>query len=206
LNALEGKAENGEQTTVENAGKISILQGMQLLVAAWHDDVKRETIANCFAHCKIRSVHTAAQEVPGCEEVFEDQELIKELEKQIHCLSYKNPMDICEFLDIPEEQQVTYLPTEEDIVRDIRQAEETGRADENEEEVDDNEEMPTITAKEADRMLDLMIMFLLQQEGDQIRNIEHIRQIKDDVGRIRTKKMVQTSLLSYFNPNDEKRP
>ena len=36
--------------------KIDILEAIRMAIAAWTFDVKPKTIANCFLHCKIRTI------------------------------------------------------------------------------------------------------------------------------------------------------
>jgi hypothetical protein len=64
------------------------------------EDVSPATIANYFRHCKIRTndiIHTQQGEV-GPPTAF-----IQELQHQVAQLPYGNPMDICNLLNYPEE-------------------------------------------------------------------------------------------------------
>jgi len=87
---------------------------MHIVVAAWSTDVKPETICNCFRHYPIRT--TDADVTPIPEEPLIDPEVIKDLEGQVQELRYQNPMDIRNLIDYPAEREVTYVPTQEEIV------------------------------------------------------------------------------------------
>jgi hypothetical protein len=80
-------------------------------------DVKPKTIRNCFRHCRIHTTNSDVTPVP--EEPLIDPEVIKDLEEQVQKLRYRNPMDICNFIDYPAEREVSYVPTQEEIVQDL---------------------------------------------------------------------------------------
>ena len=103
---------------METPSKINILNAIQLAVASWGLDVKPNTIKNCFAHCKICSCHLVDGEDTDLD-VNLPAEVIEELCEQIWSLRYNNPMDINFLLNHPDEEQVSYVPTEEEILERI---------------------------------------------------------------------------------------
>ncbi|KAI1000392.1 hypothetical protein K3495_g7803 [Podosphaera aphanis] len=176
---------------IERAEKISILEGIQLAVAAWQVDVKQQTIANCYLHCKIRASEFEVAEV-GDDEIG-DQELLRELEDQVRRLHDENPMDIRNLLNYPAEQAVAYTLTEEEIVQELREP-----ADLADEEDDDSMELPKITAKEAIKMMEKLKLFWLHQSHNQEGNLALLRKLKDAAANIHIKGKVQTTLDMYF--------
>lgn len=176
---------------IGGAEKISILEGIQLAVAAWQIDVKQQTIANCFLHCKIRASEFEVAEA-GDDEI-EDQEVLRELEDQVRRLHYENPMDIRNLLNYPAEQVVTYMTTEEEIVQEL-----SGPAGLVDEDDDESMELPKITSKEAIKMMEKIELFLLQQSSNQDGNLALLRKLKDAAADIHIKGKVQTTLDTYF--------
>jgi hypothetical protein len=122
------------QDKVADPEQIDVLKAMHIIVVAWSMDVKPETICNYFRHCRIRT--TDADVTPVLEEPLIDPEVIKDLEKQVQELQYRNLMDIRNFIDYPAEREVAYVPTQEEIVHDLS----TNLVLEDEVEADDSQE------------------------------------------------------------------
>jgi hypothetical protein len=79
------------------------------------EDVSLATIANCFHHCKIRTIdiiHTQG-------EVGPPTALIQELQHQVAQLPYGNPMDIRNLFNYPEENNYMVVSNDEDITNRI---------------------------------------------------------------------------------------
>ena len=182
---------------MEHAHQINILEGIQLLVQAWKFDVKEHTISNCFAHCKIRTPEFGAPEIT--EEMLTDDDVMTALAEQIKQLRYDDPMDVSNFLNYPAEQQITYTPTEDDIIQEVRGA---YSATEDCEEIDDSEEIPKVTTSEAIRMMNKLTHFWLQQDGDQNENLMTISKMRDATMKIHSEAMVQQTLHSYFKSRE----
>ena len=88
------------------------------MVASWGLDVKPDTIKNCSAHCNIRSGYL----VDGKDinlDVDPLAEVIEKLREQICSIRYNNPMDINFMLNHPDEEHVSYVPIEEEILERI---------------------------------------------------------------------------------------
>jgi len=84
--------------------KVDILGAIQLAVPVWNYEVKPTTIANCFLHCKIRSIEQAEAVENVTEDDLVDHEVIADLQSQIQRFRYRNPMDITNLLNYLEEQ------------------------------------------------------------------------------------------------------
>ncbi|KAI9922732.1 hypothetical protein PsorP6_001154 [Peronosclerospora sorghi] len=98
--------------------KIDILEAIRITVPAWKNEVKAETIANCFHHCQIRSTAPEDQQPVLAEEELLDQEVVAELESQSRRFRYANPMDVRNLLNYSEEDVVTYAPTLDEVIQD----------------------------------------------------------------------------------------
>ncbi|XP_076903200.1 CENP-B homolog protein 2-like [Bidens hawaiensis] len=104
----------GYELRVPNPAKINVLDAMNLAISAWTMDVRANTIANCFRHCKLRSTDnmTFENSDEGGESTQELQNLIKEL-------GYRNAMDVEDVLTHPEENVVAQLLTDEEIIESV---------------------------------------------------------------------------------------
>jgi hypothetical protein len=101
------------ESSVANSKKINLLDGIQNAIAAWKQDVQSTTIKNCFQHCQLRLDATATQEIEP------PAELVVELEEQIRQFHYRNPMEIRNLLNYPNEETVDSVPTDDDITEAI---------------------------------------------------------------------------------------
>jgi len=137
---------DGYENNIDNPEKINILDAFCLAVPAWVEDVSPATIANCFRHCKIRTIdiiHTQQREV-GPPITF-----IQELQHQMAQLPYGNPMDIRNLLNYLEENNYMVASNGEDITNCIieelyPQQDEDATSDN-----DDNVEPPKINTRQA---------------------------------------------------------
>lgn len=171
--------------------KISILDGIVNVVASWSIDVKPNTIENCFKHCKIRT--SSVDEVQVASEMDEERlKLLTELSSQIKALHYHNEMDIDVFLNHPDERQITYVLTDEEIIVGIRQEDEGDNPE------DDSAEIPQVSCHEALVMLDKLESFWLQQEGSHASELLSTRKLKDQVSIYKIKSMSQSTIDKYF--------
>ncbi|XP_065874733.1 CENP-B homolog protein 2-like [Euphorbia lathyris] len=175
--------------------KISILDGIVNAVAAWSIDVKPQTIANCFKHCKIKTFDADEEQVDK-EIEEENKRVMGNLGAQIKELHYYNVMDINEFFDHPSEQQVTYTLSDEEIVAAIRQSEQEDNSMD-----DDSVEIEKISSQEAFNMLEKLEAFWIQQESVHASELLSTRKLKDVIANIKTKSMCQTTFHNYFLNN-----
>ncbi|KAH8943660.1 hypothetical protein BDL97_13G064700 [Sphagnum fallax] len=166
---------------------------MHIAVAAWSMDVKPKTIRNCFRHCRIRTIDADVTLVP--EEPLIDPEVIKDLKEQVQELRYRNPMDIRNLIDYPAEHEVTYVPTQEEIVQDLS----TNPVPEDEVEADDSQESIPVKATEALQCASLLQQFWMQQDIVDHEMLAAIQTIKEKINIMRSSKLVQKPISKYFS-------
>jgi len=99
---------------------------------------------NCFLHCKIWSTEQADAVENVMEDHLVDHEVIADLQSQIQRFRYRNPMDIKNLLNYPEEQITSYTPYLDSIIED--HLEEAGLVPVLHEEEDDIKEVPAMSA------------------------------------------------------------
>ena len=105
-------------------------------------------MANCFAHCVIR---TPAVDAPQITEdmVKPDADIIAELMEQVHQRPYDYPMDILNLLNYPDENTVTFLLIKNEIVAHIFPSkEEQGQGVEAEKDDDNREQAPCYSVRQ----------------------------------------------------------
>ena len=117
---------------------------------------------------------------------------MEELSNQIKQLHYTNQMDMNVFLNHPDEQQVVYALTEEEIIAGIMQEKDGDNPE------DDSTEIQKVSCQEAFSMLDKLESFWLQQEGVYIAELLCTRKLKDVVATEKMKLLCQTTLDKYF--------
>ncbi len=145
------------EDNVADPEKIDIFYAIQMVVRAWTYEVKLETIFNCFHHCKIRS--TEEPVVDASEECPLDPEVIEDFESQIWQFHYHNPMDIRNLLNYPKEHVTAYTPDVDDIIEDQLQEWSGLQVEVNDDEADDSQEVPVVSAAEAYRMVEMLERF-----------------------------------------------
>jgi hypothetical protein len=148
------------EDNVADREKIDILYAIQMVVRAWTYEVKPETIFKCFRHCKIRSIEEPV--VDASEECPLDPEVIKDLESQIWQFHYHNLMDIRNLLNYLEEQVTTYTPNVDDVIKDQLQEWSGLQVEVNDDEANDSQELPVVSAAEVYRMVEMLERFWMQ--------------------------------------------
>ncbi|KAL6532969.1 hypothetical protein OROMI_027081 [Orobanche minor] len=171
--------------------KISLLDGMINAVAAWSIDVKPRMIENCFKQCKIRTVEVDELQVAK-EMNEENQKLLKELKSQVKDLHYTNEMEMDIFLNHPNEQQIVYALTDEEIIEGIRQENEENNPE------GDSIEVQKVSCEEALSLLDKLEIFWVQQEGGHVDELMRTRKLKDKITTQKIKSLLQSTLNKYF--------
>ncbi|OAE35393.1 hypothetical protein AXG93_2587s1080 [Marchantia polymorpha subsp. ruderalis] len=183
------------EANVDNPEKISNLEGMQIAMAAWKEDVKPTMIQNCFRHCKLRT-EDAGQETT-LEELEPPADVIAELEQQIARLPYTNPMDIRNLLNYPNEDGAAEIPTDDNITENIlRQFLPATQEDVDD---DDSEEQPVITTRQATAALAQLELFWMQQTNNQPEYCDILQKMKDSLSQISEQKLRQTTIRSFFS-------
>jgi hypothetical protein len=176
--------------------KVNTLGAIQFAVPAWNYEVKPTTIANYFLHCKFRSTEQAEAVENVTEDDLVDHEVIADLQSQIQRFSYRNPMDIRNLFNYSEEQITSYMPDLDSIIED--HLEEVGLAPVLHEEEDNSKEVPAMSAADASKMLDMLVIFFMQQQDADESCVSSIQKLKDKVSMIHTNRMVQKNIDRFF--------
>jgi len=145
------------------------------------EDVSLTTIANYFRHCKIRTsdiIHTQQGEVGP------PTTLIQELQHQVAQLSYGNPMDICNLLNYPEENNYMVASNDEDITNRIIEEFCTQQDEDATSDNDDSVEPPKISTRQAQEYLEGLTLFWMQQKESYHEFSESLKEQKEDVKKI----------------------
>lgn len=179
----------GYELGVPNPAKINVLDAMNLAISAWTMDVRANTIANCFRHCKLRSTDnmTFENSDEGGESTQELQNLIKEL-------GYRNAMDVEDVLTHPEENVVAQLLTDEEIIESVIGI----NKDDIDEEDDESSTMEPPSRNEAIKAAITLNNFLLSYEKTTPEVLTMLRKIRDEIqGEIDFNKK-QKTIESFF--------
>jgi len=181
---------------VPEPDKVDILGAIQFVVLAWNYEVKPTTIVNCFLHCKIQLTEQAEAVENVTEDDLVDHEVIADLQSQIQLFRYRNPMDIRNLLNYPEEQITSYTSDLDSIIED--HLEKAGLTPVLHEEEDDSKEVPAMSVADASEMLDKLVIFFMQQQDAEESCVSSIQKLKDKVSMIRTNRMVQKNIDRFF--------
>ncbi|CAI5710276.1 unnamed protein product [Peronospora destructor] len=92
------------------------------------------------------------------------------------------------FHNEPAERITSYIPDVDDIIEDHLPTQPE----------DEQEELPKITVVDAQKAVELLETFWLEQDGDALGFLKSVQQMKDKVGAIRTNLMVQPDLRDFF--------
>ncbi|KAK9674153.1 hypothetical protein RND81_12G214700, partial [Saponaria officinalis] len=132
----------------------------------WTIDVRKETIANCFRHCKIRSASDVARNLD--ESTFDEE--TQDLETMINRCGYRNKMDIDNLMNYPGENETcSEVQSLEDIVGTII---ENNAKDDGE---DDTVSLEPVTRKEAFMVSNTLHNFMIQYKNTTPELLDAIR-------------------------------
>ncbi|KAL8131272.1 hypothetical protein AgCh_007267 [Apium graveolens] len=180
----------GYELGQSDPGKINVLDAINYAVATWTTNVKQESIARCFQHCKIRSIDEVSSNL---NEHTTPEEYIHELEVMIKDLGYRNKMDVNNFLDYPgENESCSEVQSIEEIANTIL---ENSVEDDLE---DDTTPLEPVTRKEALKASKMLNNFLMQHESTTPELLDAIRKIRDEFHVDLNYMKKQTTIESYF--------
>lgn len=183
------------EDNVNDPEKVDILVAIQMVVPAWRSDVKPSTIERCYLHCNIRTHGQPVDNISADDLV--DEQVILDLQSQICQFKYRNPMDVRNLLNYPDEDVTSYTPDLDDIIENHLQEESTSSGQDIDED-DDSQEVPVVTAVEAYKMVESLERFWMQQSDSNISFIASLQKMKDSVSMLRIKQMVQRNIDSFF--------
>ena len=178
--------------------RIDVLQAACFVIKAW-DEVKVETIHNCWHHVKI--LPPCTNEEADLRNILEDiyqseDSMLNDLADDIQALNLSHPMKLEEFLNIPEENVIFEIPKDDQKLAYLFKN--TDEENMDLEEMDDSCENPVINTSTAIASLETIRMFLLQQDNVEeyvklVGKIEKFFKIK------KTSSMRQTNIDTYFH-------
>ncbi|KAH1246141.1 CENP-B 2 [Glycine max] len=180
----------GYEVKQSDPGKINVLDAINLAIPAWTIDVRKETIVNCFRHCKIRSASDVARNLD--ESTFDEE--TQDLETMINQCGYHNKMDIDNLMNYPGENEAcSEVQSLEDIVGTIieNNAEDDGE--------DDTVSLEPVTRKEALMTSNIIHNFMIQYKNTTPELLDAIRKVRDELQIDLNFKGKQTTIESYFN-------
>lgn len=179
----------GYELNISSPEKINVLDAINLAVSAWRN-VKQESIANCFRHCKLRSANPTGSN--GLNDVNSGED-IRELENLIEGMHYRQKMNVKELLDYPGENNECYgVQSVEEIVADTVQNPVDDEVD------DDSVALEPVTRKEALQAATTIHNFLLQYENTVPQLLSAIGRLKDEFNIDMNLRKKQVTIDSFF--------
>src|SRR6266542_7137501 len=138
---------------------MDVLQAIWYIISSWNE-VTVETIYNCWNHTGILPDNELLDDETDDET---DDQMLNEI---IRTLNLPNAMRVNEFLNIPEEDIIYEISEDDQIIMELvdifkKSNENTDDLDE----MDDSDEIVTISTNVVLKSLETVNMFLLQQES-----------------------------------------
>jgi len=178
--------------------RMDVLQAIRFIIQAW-DEVNAETICNCWRHTKILPVYINA-DVDLDIRQHEDL-VLNELTDTLRALNFSYPMQVEEFLNIPEENVVYEVPRDDQIIEELvylfGNTNKENLEEIDLEEIDDSYESPIISVNTAISSLETVHTFLLQQDNAE----EYVKLVGKIEKFFRVKKTSltqQSDIYAYF--------
>jgi hypothetical protein len=106
-------------------------------------------------------------------------------------------MDIQQLINYPGEEKITEIPTDDSILELAKEQIRKEDIEENNNE-DDSFERPKISITKAQETLELLELFLLQQDSDNYKILKSIDFQKKELLLLKQASLVQKSLSDYF--------
>ena len=180
---------NGEGTSHFN---MTILDAMMTIADAW-DEVKQETIVNCFRHAGF-------QLSSGKATALEEASLTQcdpELNQLFSQLNSDKSASLDDYLQVDNQILPTEHLTIEDIIQRVRGDQ---REDEEEDDKDDSEAIPQVSSKTAEEAIKTLRHYLMQQE-DSNSLLKDLNKFQNFVESTSLRQRKQTTITSFFKPN-----
>ncbi|KAL5155498.1 ARS-binding protein 1 [Glycine soja] len=180
----------GYEVGQSDPGKINVLDAINLAISAWTIDVRKETIGNCFRHCKIRSASDVARNLD--ESTFDKE--TQDLETMINQCGYRNKMNIDNLMNYPGENEAcSEVQSLEDIVGIIIE----NNAEDDDE--DDTMSLEPVMRKKTLMASNTLHNFMIQYKNTTPELLDAIRKVRDGLQIDLNFKGKQTTIESYFN-------
>ncbi|GBB95462.1 hypothetical protein RclHR1_02540016 [Rhizophagus clarus] len=143
---------------------MSVLQAIQYIIQGWNN-ITAETIYNCWHHTKILPIDTNVD--PDFS--LDDRDVSDELTNALNALNFLDMMELEEYLTISEENIVSEIHDNDEIIAEIvnnfKKKSNENNTDNDLDEVDDSIKEEVISFNIALKSLKKVNTFLLQQEN-----------------------------------------
>ena len=179
---------NGEGTSHFN---VTILDTMTTIADAW-DEVKQETMVNCFRHAgfQLSSGDATASEESSL--THSDPEL-NQLFSQ---LNSDKSASLDDYLQVDSQVLRTEHLTIEDIIQRVR----GDQREDEEEDKDGSEAIPQVSSKTAEEAIKTLQHYLMQQD-DSNSLLKDLNKFQNFVESTSLRQRKQTTITSFFKPN-----
>jgi len=139
--------------------------------------------------------------VTATQEIEPLAKLVPELEEQIRQFHYRNPMEIHNLLNYPDEETVVSVPTDDDIIEAIIEQFQPSPLPADNDNDDDSQELPVVTSREASEMLSKLQLFWTQQKDSYPAFVDSIVKMNDRVRHLHQNSLKQRPITNYFHHN-----
>lgn len=177
--------------------KINVKEAIEIVADAW-DNVKSETIKNCWHHTKILPSETTAVITDNMD--MDETDNIAELVLTLDNLSIVDGLTAEEYIEIDSNLVSTGLLTEEELIEEILLTE--GVLQQAQEDIEENSsegEEASISVKLGREALMMAKKFLEQKEFTTENDIRYMRNIIQRLDESVERSKRQTSLIEYIN-------
>lgn len=178
--------------------RMNVLQAIHFVIQAW-DEVDAKIIHNCWYYTKILSdVTVNLRNISEDIRQYENM-VLNDLADALQALNLPYPMQAEEYLNIPEKNLVYEVLKDDQIIEELVYLfGNTNKENINLEEIDDSNDCPIISSSAAIASLEIVRIFLLQQDNTE----EYVKLVGKIEKYFRVKKtslMRQTDIYIYFH-------
>ena len=191
--------------------KMSLLDALVMSAASWHD-VTEATVQNCFRHAgfvKARptasnpesEAETEAQQVTEPPQIDADMSEVSNLFERFSQLCNVHPqMSVDEFINVDDNIQTSEAISMDDIVSCVQQA------GTEEEIVDDEPAVPTVTTKMALQAMEQVRTFVMQQEESAVtaKALQLTLSMENCLQSLSKETKKQSTIDAFFKPMPSK--
>ncbi|CAG8677309.1 16214_t:CDS:2, partial [Gigaspora rosea] len=169
--------------------KMNVLQAIRFPIQGW-DEVKANTIRNCWYHTEILSADDDSDS-SSLKDFCQTTDPINDIANALNSLGLPNPMNVEEYLAIPEENIVYEVPPDNQVIMELVETFRTDDpVDSDLEDADNILEIPIVSADMATASLETVLTFLLQQD-DTEKYINLVKKIDDFIKKTKVGHMRQ---------------
>ncbi|GFR89237.1 ATP-dependent 6-phosphofructokinase [Elysia marginata] len=167
---------------------MTLLDAMTTIAEAW-DEVKQETIGNCFRHAGFKASESESDPDVNSAEIQQqpDTEL-----SHLYSQMRDTETALNEFLHVDDEVISTEELTTQEIVEKVQGGNEAGDEDD-----DESEPIPIVSSKTATEAITALQQFLMQQE-DGSTLLKDINKLKNFVEKTALHQRKQTTITDFF--------